>query len=58
MESVLNLLMLNEITGDLLIREVALPVQKAVAALTKPQFLCDLPRGFVVWVLGTSWKKH
>jgi len=58
MESVLNLLMLNENTGDLLIREVALPVQKAVAALKQPQFLCDLPRGFVVWVLGTSWKKY
>jgi hypothetical protein len=57
MENVINLLLLNEITGDLLIREVAMPVQKAVAALTSPQFICELPRGFVVWVLGTSWKK-
>ena len=57
MESVINLLLLNEITGDLLIREVAVPVQKTVAALTAPQFICEMPKGFKVWILGTSWKK-
>ena len=57
MESVINLLLLNEITGDLLIREVAVPVQKAVAALTTPQFICEMPKGFTIWILGTSWKK-
>ena len=58
MESVINLLLLNEITGDLLIREVAVPVQKAVAALTTPQFICEMPKGFTIWILGTSWKKY
>jgi hypothetical protein len=58
MENVLNLLLLNETTGDLLIREVVLPVQKAIAAMSTPQFICDLPRGFTVWILGTTWKKH
>jgi len=57
MENVLNILLLNNATGELLIREMVLPVQKAIAAMTKPQFLCDIPRECTVWILGTTWKK-
>jgi|GEM_PF-5048192 hypothetical protein len=57
MKSILTILLIDINTGQWMVRDVELPVKKAFENPFRPQFICEIPKGHQVRILGVERKE-
>lgn len=58
MGNILVLMLVHPQTKDTFIREVKLPVEQALQHPLRPQFICEIPKGYEAHILGVEQENN